>query len=256
MPEIQLQSFQSLFLKFYYEDQYLACGTGFMANTPGGPVLVTARHCVTGRDQETNQPISNHGGVPNRVVVCYTVQPTNGDIEWAEASYFLHGEDQDDRYWHEHPSYGAAYDFVALPVGLTPNLLINAYDLQPPPDPILLRPAETVSIIGFPLGRSAGFRFGIWSTGFLASEPLVPYDNKPLLLVDCRTKRGQSGSPVVAVRSGVVKLESGATVDVGQRAVQFVGLYSGRVSEGSDIGIVWKASAIQELLSTNTAWGG
>ena len=44
-------------------------------------------------------------------------------------------------------------------------------------------PADTVSVVGFPFGMTAGGAFGVWATGFLPSEPDVDYNG---LLVQLR----------------------------------------------------------------------
>ncbi|MBU3644351.1 MAG: hypothetical protein FGM31_03265, partial [Candidatus Methylopumilus sp.] len=115
---------------------------------------------------------------------------------------------------------------------------------------LALTPADPVSVIGFPFGQAAGGVFGVWATGFLASEPAVDFDNLPVQLIDCRTRPGQSGSPVIAHRNGgMVALEDGSSVSYTGPVARFVGIYSGRINNDSDLGIVWKASAIEQLLA-------
>ena len=77
-------------------------------------------------------------------------------------------------------------------------------------------------------------------------------EDLPIFLIDCRARPGQSGSPVVAYRSGgSVVLEDGTTVVVSGGPVhRFFGIYSGRINEKSDLGLVWKAQAIRELVDS------
>jgi hypothetical protein len=93
---------------------------------------------------------------------------------------------------------------------------------------------------------------GIWATGFVASEPDVNvYGGMPTMLIDCRTRQGQSGSPVLAYREGgAVAMMNGSTAMFAGSAQRFLGIYSGRINEESDLGIVWKASAIAELIAS------
>ena len=71
------------------------------------------------------------------------------------------------------------------------------------------------------------------------------------MLVDCRTRPGQSGSPVIAYRSGgaVRKVDGNTAIYTGP-TWRLLGLYSGRINEQSDIGIVWKLSCIMKLIET------
>ena len=45
-------------------------------------------------------------------------------------------------------------------------------------------------------------------------------------------------------------MEGGGTSFFGDQVSRFIGIYSGRINAESDLGIVWKASAISQLLQT------
>jgi len=45
----------------------LSSGTAFVVDTAKGPHLITNRHNVTGRDQNTGQPLSPTAGIPNQI---------------------------------------------------------------------------------------------------------------------------------------------------------------------------------------------
>ena len=102
-----------------------------------------------------------------------------------------------------------------------------------------------VSVIGYPFGLlTGGLPIGIWATGFVASEPdFNAYGDMPTMLIDCRTRQGQSGAPVLAFREGgAVSMTDGSTQILSGPAKRFLGIYSGRINDDSDLGIVWKAS--------------
>jgi hypothetical protein len=110
-----------------------------------------------------------------------------------------------------------------------------------------------VSVIGFPFGLAGGGALAIWATGFMATEHVIDYNNLPTFLIDCRARQGQSGSAVVAHRNGgIVGMEDGSSAAFAGPVTRFLGIYSGRINEQSDLGIVWKASAIKELVDTIT----
>jgi hypothetical protein len=75
--------------------------------------------------------------------------------------------------------------------------------------------------------------------------------DQPTFLIDCRSRQGQSGSAVISHRNGgSVAMTDGSTSIFGGPVTRFLGIYSGRVNAESDLGIVWKASAIAELVAS------
>lgn len=247
MPQIAQPSVQSLLIQMQFNGQPLSTGTAFVVNAPSGPHLITNRHNVTGRNQETNAPLSPTGGVPNEITV---LQNRNGHLgEWIPKTELLY-EGEIPR-WREHPTLGARADFVALPLTQLGDVALYPYDPLNVGPNIFVGPADSVSVIGFPFGLTAGGVFGVWATGFLASESEVDFNDLPIQLIDCRSRQGQSGSPVIAYRSGgMVAMAEGGSAAFGGPVWRFVGIYSGRINSESDLGIVWKASAIQELVQT------
>ena len=140
---------------------------------------------------------------------------------------------------------------MALPLLSLDDVDLHPYDPGNVAD-IRVGPADAVSVIGFPFGIAAGGAFGVWATGFLASEPDIDFADLPIQLVDCRSREGQSGSPVIAYRSGgsTIQTAGGGTVINSGPTWKFIGVYSGRINAESDLGIVWKASAIHELVQS------
>lgn len=140
---------------------------------------------------------------------------------------------------------------MALPLTQTEDVDLYPYDPLQPGIDMFFGPADSVSVIGFPFGMTAGGAFGIWATGFIASEPVVDFNELPIILIDCRSRQGQSGSPVVAYRSsGLIFLNDGSAAMYKDPVHQFIGIYSGRINSESDLGIVWKSTALAELIQT------
>jgi len=240
-------SVQSLYISMFFNSQVLATGTSFAVNTADGPYLVTNRHNVTGRNPQTGEPLSKTCGIPNRLEVVHNRKGRLG--EWVVKNESLERADGTPR-WIEHPRLGEKVDFVALKLTDLSDVELYPYDPAGGGADIFLGPADPVSVIGFPFGLTAGGAFGVWATGFLASEAIVDFDGLPIQLIDCRARQGQSGSPVIAYRSGgAVKMSDGSTAVFDGPVERFLGIYSGRVNAESDLGIVWKASAIAELIA-------
>jgi len=245
MPQIAQPSVQSLLIEMQFNGQPLSTGTAFIVQAPSGPHLITNRHNVTGRRQDNGAPLSPTGGIPNHIAV---VHNRNGNLgQWIPRVEPLYVGDNPR--WREHPTLGPNADFVALPLTQLNDVGLYPYDTANTGPDIMVGLADTVSVIGFPFGMTAGGAFGVWATGFLASEPEIDFNDLPVLLIDCRSRQGQSGSPVIAYRSaGGVAMKNGDQAIFSGPVWRFIGIYSGRINQESDLGIVWKASAINELV--------
>lgn len=246
MITIAQPSVMSLLIELRFDGQPLATGTGFLSQTSKGPVLLTNRHNVTGRNQETGKPLSKTGGVPNQVAIIHNVKDRLG--QWCEKVEHLYAEDQPR--WKEHPTLTHQADVVALPLADIAGVQIISYDPSLANPDIAVAPADVISVIGFPFGMTGGGgALAIWATGFVASEPNLPNDQT--FLIDCRSRPGQSGSAVIAYRgAGMVTLQNGDSVMYGGPVFRLLGIYSGRVNNESDLGIVWKSSIISQLIAS------
>ncbi len=240
-------SVKSLLIRVMSKGVQIASGTGFIVESSVGPVLMTNRHVVTGRHQDTGEPLDRNGRTPDVLNIIHNA--TKGLGVWIERAETLYGENN--RKWKEHPILGSKADFVALPITDLKEVQLYPYDPSDTGPKIFYGPAESVSVVGFPFGIQAGGSLAVWATGFVATDPDVNYNNLPIFLIDCRSRPGQSGSAVIAHRSGgAVAMEDGGTRVSGAHITRFLGIYSGRINEQSDLGIVWKAKALQELLSS------
>ncbi|MBI3049963.1 MAG: hypothetical protein HYY76_16815 [Acidobacteria bacterium] len=139
---------------------------------------------------------------------------------------------------------------VALPLTALNDVELYPHEMLGGSE-IFLGPADAVSVIGFPFGLQAGGSLAVWATGFIASEPEIDFNSLPTMLIDCRTRQGQSGSAVIAYRSGgAIAMADGSTSVFTGPISKFLGLYSGRINQESDLGLVWKASAVAELVGS------
>jgi hypothetical protein len=256
-PTIEPPSTKSLLLRLQFGEKILAHATGFIVRGSRNTWLVTARHNLTGRNPNTGKCLSKTGGVPDRLTVCH--HSADGLGSWIEITRSLY--DADDRpLWREHPLYREEADIAAVEIQPDQSLLLfsGAYDgmdtLYYQTDRTYFEmanyPSSRVSVIGFPFGKGAPSNFPVWTTGFVASEPELNNDGLPLFLIDCRTRPGQSGSPVVIFSKGsFIDNEGGQVfVDGGGPIVKPLGVYAGRMNEESDIGRVWKWTAVCDML--------
>lgn len=242
-PETKL----ALLLDLRFSGQHLAFGTGFVVISPSGPMLLTNRHNVRGRDNRTDECLSAQGGVPDEIAITHHARSGLG--QWVSRVEPLYVDDGKPR-WIEHPVLKGRADFVALPLTQLDGVELFPVDLTEGARVLQVDPAEPVSVIGYPFGRSTEGGFPIWATGFLATELVLDFDELPCTLIDCRSRQGQSGSPVVAYRppgSGASYGDGTAYFGEG-RVSRFLGIYSGRINKESDLGIVWKVHALRELV--------
>jgi len=173
---------------------------------------------------------------------------------WTIREEQLYHEDGEPR-WIEHPEFCIKnpddflqlnVDVVALPLEETDsNILLHTLDLTNIiNERVGIPPGHNVSIVGFPLGRSAE-SFPIWKTGHIASDMFV-HSQYRHYYIDATTKPGMSGSPVFS--RGVYINNKGEFIENQNISTNFIGVYSGRISSDADIGIVWQPKIIQEIL--------
>jgi hypothetical protein len=160
-------------------------------------------------------------------------------------------------YWIEHSELADKADLVALNLRSGDDLSRYPYYLETELDRfnIEIGPAENVSVVGFPFGRSVQ-RFPIWATGFLAQDLSLVTPESPTFLIDCRTRQGQSGSPVLAYRAGNYRKRTEGKVIVTMSPTpvwELLGIYSARINRESDLGVVWHVSVIEDILAGSAA---
>lgn len=246
MPTVQKPSIQSLFCQLKFNNQVLATATGFVVKTRTGQAFLTNRHNVTGRDNLTGELLSDTGGVPNQIVIAHHSAGRLGEWRLMPQSLITSNGSP---LWREHPNLGARADFVALPLTNIEGIATFPYELAEEPR-LSIAPSDVVSVVGFPFGMSTGGLLGIWASGFIASEPqaCLNASDLPIFYIDCRGRPGQSGSAVIVHRNGgAVAMEGGQLGFPTGPVTRLLGIYSGRVNAESDIGIVWKTSALKEL---------
>ena len=207
----------------------------------GAPYLLTNRHVVTGRHQDTDIALSPSLAIPSSLIVWYSSKAGRGLCAEVEVPLYVDG----DPMWIEHPEYRESADIVAIQL---PNdredVLVEPY-VALPFQHDKIEPAQMVSVVGFPFGERTGRSFAVWATGFVASEPDIDHGGKPVFLIDCRSRTGQSGSPVILHHGYHAK---GANSIGFVPSSELLGIYSGRINDKSDLGVVWKSHAIVDLL--------
>jgi hypothetical protein len=235
----------------YFGDTRLASGSGFFFVDNGVNYLITNWHNVTGRDPQSLKPISPTAALPDRIAFFVCKKGVLG--HWDEAKMPLYktlGAAPRAPVWKEHKVHRHKIDVVAIPFSLPANSEIHPINA---PDRILdikLGVSSDVFVLGYPKGISGEGVFPIWKRASVATEPDIDLDGLPKMLIDTATREGMSGAPVVAMTSGTYR-DSKGNMNIGLGASKIVGVYSGRLGDDemqAQLGIVWKASVIEEIV--------
>jgi len=229
----------------------MQAATGFVVAHDGAHYLVTNWHVPSGRDSESYALIDPSGRKPHSITIYHHSAITKHGIgAWTLREESLYGLDGSQR-WIEHSKrcikdmdnwdeYNV--DVVALRL-LEHDDKVRLYSLDVARQPSLasLAPGLPISIVGYPFGQSGADMFPIWKTGHMASDVGAHTDGRHFL-IDATTRDGMSGSPVFS-RRWLLQDDGRVRIDTA-----FAGVYSGRLRGDTELGIVWSARMVPQLL--------
>jgi Trypsin-like peptidase domain len=256
-PVVAPPSIMSLFVTAKVGELELGQGTAFMVEWAGWDWLITNWHIASGRNRLDGQPLHTSGATPDNLVVWHNAHsPSVGRHQWRQVEYELF-DGQGTPKWFEHPRLGRRVDVVAFRVDRPSALAYYPYPIDNLTTPLAIGVAEDVNIVGFPFGIRGSGSMAVWSRGTIASEPDVDFDGLPCFLVDSRTRKGQSGAPVLmySTPAGGHRTPSGLTFS-DDILVHVLGVYSGRINPESDLGVVWKTQALRDVLDGGVRGNG
>jgi hypothetical protein len=249
----------------HFGEQLLSTGSCFFWEHDSRIYLVTNWHNFAGKNPLTGECMSKTLGIPDRIFFSAYKQTSEPDADgYYELNYLpvevqLCEKDFTNPKWLEHPTLGRSVDIAAIDVTdaviefqITPvNLLENDAVL----DPIT---SQDVFVIGFPFGQIAKAPAPIWKRGTIALDPTFDPESLPKMLIDTATRKGMSGSVVIArhilVGRDYQKKDGQMSGKVLYSKLDLVvGIYSGRLDdsdlEKAQLGIVWKRRAIEETVA-------
>jgi hypothetical protein len=224
--------------------------TGFvLRDADRTPYLITNRHVVTGQNSLNGLKVPDNSPVISALRVAMHKAGQLGT--WMPVALRL-GDDDGRPYWLDHPDHGPWMDVIALPLGGVledDRLDLISYPHLAPAAKMEL--GTELQVIGFPIGFDPihdGAPLGVWTRGTIAWPPSLSWRNLPAFLIDCRSRPGQSGSPVIFAANEFTSYRSASGPIVTGSVHELIGIYSGRIHEDSDIGVVWKRDAVQEIV--------
>lgn len=228
-----------------------APATGFFWRTETGVFLVTNRHVVTGRD-ETNTTLDN--GFDPLFLDAYFYSKSGASIDGYTPVDFrkirieLWQSGKPDWLEHQDPNN---FDIVAIDLG-------NDFDVYAVNDKQQRDDLETeigadCVIVAFPEGLIGTGFTPIWKRASIASEPFFDWGGRPVFLSDTHSRPGMSGAPVFLKAVGSFGMEGKPRSDSPFFGfwTKFIGIYAGRngtEKDGYQLGRVWKAHVLSELL--------
>jgi S1-C subfamily serine protease len=234
----------------------LGSGTGVLISAAGKTFLITNYHVLSGKHPYTDQMLED--AAPDFLEVSYRVK-TDG-FEIPAISRVVHPL-YDDNHEPNYLSYpvnerqlpveasGVKFgiDVAVLEVTNIPhNAGLLAFERS---NEFHLPVMDKVGIVGFPFDLSGTENFPIWLTGTVASD-LANRPYRKYFLVDSRTKPSCSGSLVVLKINGASLNFPGGKLDNQGNTIHTLGIYSGRIKDELDIGIVWHWNTVEQLLES------
>ncbi|MFB3884103.1 MAG: serine protease [Thermodesulfobacteriota bacterium] len=225
----------------------LGFATGFVIKWNDKAYLITNWHVLSGKHPETYAALSSTGDIPDEVRINHHSKKIMSWVTHTEPLLDSQGHPR----WLELFSK-TRLDVVALPLREQDDeIQLYLLDLALANTDIIPMVAMPVSTIGFPMGMVASFSLPIWKTGHIASDFGWYYQDKPAFLIDATTRPGMSGAPVFLRVFGGYVTSSGQYVIAQQSggvSTRFLGIYSGRVHNESEIGTVWYPDVISRIL--------
>lgn len=236
------------------EDIKLSHASGCIYKFNNKYFLISNWHVFSGKHLITKKPLHKTCAIPNKLILRYsTLQVKNiNKIIWKELIINLKDVDGNNL-WLEHYYQNQLIDIAAIEINHPETVNLFAInELRYQKTDLLLEITSDIFIIGYPLILSETYGFPIWKRGSIASEPGF---ESPYFFIDSATRSGMSGSPVIYKSSGQYKdIHYNTYVDANPIEA-FIGIYSSREPSDKEtdaqIGHVWKAFLIEELLRAN-----
>ena len=259
---------------FNADDTHLSTATSFFYEATDSQLfLITNWHVVTGRDP-TTPSYSKTGAVPYvlKIKVHKKQEKVDGRknivvSEISEICIPINSEDGNAPKWLEHPEHKIKVDVVGIKIekhlefreAHELNVANKWKEYHKNYEPGAM---DDVFVVGYPWGLSATAERGgglpVYKRGCIASDPTIDFRRLPCVLIDCRTTKAMSGSPVIASHTGIFMPDGRMSNNTVFGTVsKFLGIYAGRLCgdepiEGyeeniSEIGIVWKASVLEAI---------
>lgn len=249
MQSIDEHSVTALPLKLLCKGAVIGTATGFFYVLNGHRYLVSNWHVFSGRNTYTGQAIRKDAALPDALRVVIHLSARIGAAQ--EVDFRLYHQDGAPLWW-QHMD-GQDVDVAVLPCFDDLPQDYTAYDIPLKSDAsdMAFKIGMDAYILGFPKGIASNQVLPIWKRASIASEPDLPHENRPVVLVDTATREGMSGAPVFLRTFGGYQSTSGNRRMMVGSSTRFIGIYSGRYGAedefAAQLGRVWLRENIDEV---------
>lgn len=255
----------SFYVESCFDDIVLSNATCFFVERNEKVYLVTNWHVVSGRDADTYKCLDKNAAVPNNLRVYLGKKVKEGSFLFDDDIYatIQIKDEEDNSLWYEKSIDGKMIDVVLVPIKK-----IEGFDVFTIDEAEYAESKEVIGgninklyqlyvtaeiyIVGFPFGRITDST-PIWKKASVASEPNIDIKDMPYYFADTATKKGMSGSPVVArENNGIFYKDKEGKLR--RTYTKLAGIYSGRIGADSEkandaqLGRVWKVNVIEDIL--------
>lgn len=232
--------------------KHIGFATGVLIRCARRTFIVTNYHVLAGRHPYTDCYLTP--AIPEFIRVKYRVQKQGAELPSVmEVDHTLYDTERNP-VWYALPS-----DVRLLPVepnGVKLAIDVAVLEVRDIPQefgildfkaatsfhiPVL----EQIAIVGYPHHLSGTEDFPIWLAGTVASD-LANRPYRRCFFVDARTRHGCSGGLTVLKTKGAKLAYPRGWMDRNANVFYTVGIYAGRISEDSDIGIVWHWNTLEQ----------
>jgi len=122
----------------------------------------------------------------------------------------------------------------------------------------LIDAGDDLFVLGYPRGISDYSAEPLWKRATVASDPRSGWNRQPQFIIDCASREGMSGAPVIAFsKSGEVQV-GGMRHAGNSPSTALHGIYVGRINNPeataedklfeAQLGTVWKRAVIDEII--------
>jgi hypothetical protein len=293
MSFVESPSSSVVLLQMYFDNTWLADGTGVIYERASKPYLATAWHNLSGRHSETLVALSSQKSLPNRMVMHLPLAfNVDGQRQVMRFPFSAPLENEDRALYYVHPDGWPRRDVAVLPLDLTRayEMELETADGKIPASQVLgnmrvsnalatlcpiqgclggfaqygnnsaafLDEGDDLFVLGYPRGIYDDFKLPLWKRATVAYSPKLGWRRESRFLIDCASREGMSGAPVVSYsKSGNVPFGGMRYRGAGPSAI-LRGIYVGRLIDvetpvndrlfEAQIGTVWKREVLDEII--------
>lgn len=264
-------SYTTTLIELKSNDNALSYGTGFYYLTKWDGVdtvfLVTNYHVLTGNspDERQNEPQGDS------ITFYYHMDESDPcPVVRLKVPLFTNQHFQT---WLEHPNKKVDIAMIPITFSLPVEPFWKLITKELTETDIEINTPDSVTLIGYPKSfLDEKNALPIYKSGNIASEFNINFNGDPCFLIDISAFAGNSGSPVFSIQKNAQIISKEIIMKVSGSSVKFLGIYSAGIEHNGhllpifgirneqkslitsldmQLGVVWKAYLLQEIVDTN-----